>query len=79
VHFYGANSDFDIDFSPDGGTTWTRLASAIRATGEFSGRYSWTVGNTPTNQALIRVSPINTPGDGDVSDVTFAIVPPRSR
>jgi hypothetical protein len=77
THNYGVAQTFDIDFSPDGGATWTPLALSVQASTATTGSYNWTVAGNTTTQALMRVSPTGQPGDGDTSDVTFTIRLPR--
>jgi hypothetical protein len=77
THAYGATETFDIDFSADGGVTWTSLALYVPATSATSGSYTWKVAGDLTTQALIRVSPTGRAGDGDTSDVMFSVLPPR--
>ena len=73
THNGGTAATFDVALSPDGGTTWFRLAQLVPAATATTGSYTWTVGGTPTTQALIRVSPTGSPADGDTSDVPFTV------
>jgi hypothetical protein len=47
----GFNRNVTIDLSTDGGSSWSPIASNIANTGS----YNWTVPNSPTSQARIRV------------------------
>jgi hypothetical protein len=63
-----------IEYSTDGGTTWSTIA-----TGEADdGSYDWTVPNTATQDALVRVNATDRAGNvgSDASDNTFRIVGP---
>jgi len=76
THNYDAAQTFDIDFSPDAGATWTPLALHVQAATATTGSFTWTVGGNATPRALIRVGPSGRPGDGDTSDVPFAVAFP---
>jgi len=73
THNYGPQQTFEIDFSADGGATWSGVAASVPAATAAKGSFSWTVPNVPTTGGLIRVSPTNAIGNGDSSDVTFTI------
>jgi len=79
THNYTATQNFDVDFSPDAGVTWTRLASTVPAASATSGSCTAVMPGTPTVQALIRVSASNTTleRDRDTSDVPFIVRPVR--
>lgn len=62
-------STVTIQFSPDGGTNWTALATAIANTNA----YSWLVPNTPATTCKIKVSDANDAAASDVSDATFTV------
>ncbi|MEI8135666.1 MAG: T9SS type A sorting domain-containing protein [bacterium] len=47
---HGVGESRTIEFSPDGGTTWTSVGNV---TGALS--YDWTIPNTPTTNGMIRV------------------------
>lgn len=72
-HNYGAAQLFDIFFSPDLGATWQSIASAVPAASATTGSYTVPMPPTVTTQALIRVSPSGSPGDGDVSNTPFTL------
>ncbi|MCU0432220.1 MAG: T9SS type A sorting domain-containing protein [Bacteroidia bacterium] len=61
-----------IDYSVDGGATWTNIVSAVNTT---AGSFNWTVPNTLSNQCRVRVRDSNNPGVNDISNVNFSIVP----
>jgi beta propeller repeat protein len=62
-----------IEYSTDGGTAWSTVASALPAR---TRSYLWTVPNTPTAQARVRITDISHPGANDSSDAFFTINPP---
>ncbi len=62
-------SNVNIELSTDNGTSWSTLASNWQADKD----YSWTIGNTPSSQALIRVSDADNSNIYDVSDNTFSV------
>lgn len=64
----GITAAQSVEYSLDGGTTWTSIASSIAAS---TTRLSWTVPAANTSTALIRVS---AGGVTDVSDVAFKIL-----
>ncbi|MFN8299565.1 MAG: hypothetical protein U0T75_10690, partial [Chitinophagales bacterium] len=58
-----------IEYSVDNGVNWNIVVSSTSNTGS----YSWTVPNTITNQALIRISNVGNPSISDVSNAVFTI------
>jgi len=60
-----------LEFSTDGGSSW----STIVADTPNDGTHPWTVPNTPTTQARVRVSMLDASAS-DTSDANFAVVPP---
>jgi|GEM_PF-1141504 len=62
-------SNINIELSLDGGNSWVTVASDQNA----ADTYRWSIGNTPSSQALIRVSDANNTNIYDVSDATFSI------
>jgi hypothetical protein len=72
ITWYAANSreDVQIEYSINGGETWTDITSAI----ENNGKYDWTVPDTPSDNCLVRIS-ITGGQPSDVSDGVFSIVP----
>jgi hypothetical protein len=58
-----------IEYSIDNGVSWNIVVNSTSNTGS----YVWTVPNTITSQALIRISNVNTPLNTDVSNATFTI------
>jgi hypothetical protein len=79
THNYTATQAFDIDFSGDGGATWSRMASSVPAATATTGSYSAVMPNIITAGALVRVTATGQPlaSDSDTSDSTFALIPPR--
>jgi hypothetical protein len=73
THQYGVSQLFDIDFSADGGASWSSFATGVPAATATSGTYSAAMPMTATTQGLFRVSPEGVPGDGDTSDVLFTL------
>ena len=62
-----------LEYSADNGTSWTQIVASTAAS---SGTYSWTVPNTNTSQALIRVSDASDNTITDLSNVVFTIYTP---
>jgi hypothetical protein len=60
-----------IEYSPDGGTTWTTITSST----SNDGSYSWGIGNITGSNYLIKVSQIDNLALNDVSDAVFTIIP----
>jgi hypothetical protein len=75
-HNLGPADTVDIAMSPDGGASWiviaSRIASATSTTGTWTGRLP----SILTTQALVRVSWSSDPGESDVSDAVFTLLPP---
>ena len=59
-----------ISLSTDNGTTWSTIVSN---TSGAAGSYAWTVSNTPSSQALIRIENVSNLCDFDISDAVFTI------
>lgn len=59
----------NIDLSTDNGSNWINLSSGYNASSDFS----WTIGNTPSSQALIRVTDAANNNIRDESDANFAV------
>ena len=59
----------NLEYSVNGGNTWTGIASGVPDTGV----YSWTVPATSTYDGLLRVSRTGSPGVSDVSKEPFTI------
>ncbi|MCU0913651.1 MAG: hypothetical protein MUC88_03700 [Planctomycetes bacterium] len=60
-----------VEFSPDGGFSWSPVYPPNVGN---TGQYRWLVPLVDSNQALIRVSSVNRPGLGDISDKVFTTV-----
>jgi hypothetical protein len=73
THSYGAAQTFDIDFSADGGLSWSSFATTVPAATATTGMHTAVLPTTPTEEGLFRVSPAGAPGDGDTSDVPFTL------
>ncbi len=58
-----------IEYSFDNGVSWNTVVASTANTGS----YSWTVPNTVTTHALIRISNVSTPANYDVSNANFTI------
>ncbi|MFN4854531.1 MAG: PKD domain-containing protein [Bacteroidota bacterium] len=73
--FWSATSiaQIKIEFSSDGGTSYTTIASAVDATMGF---YSWNVPGTPSSNCRIRISDAANNSLSDASLNTFSIVAP---
>ena len=66
----GTSKRFDIDYSVNGGTAWTRVVSDLPNT---TGVYGWQVPNTPSTQARVRVRDAGNNKIVDSSDANFTI------
>lgn len=71
------STSLSIDYSTDNGTTWTSITSGTAD----KGTYKWTVPNSETSGALIKVTITDIDGarSFDISDATFAIDPPAPK
>jgi hypothetical protein len=68
---YGGNpNSFSLEYSPDGGTSWSLISNSIPSAARS---FDWIVPNLPTRNALIRVTR-NSVGYSDVSDYPFTIL-----
>ena len=65
---YGTTGTFKVEYSSNAGTTWATLSSAVSGSARY---YTWTVPNTITDKALIRVS---RNAATSTSDTTFNIL-----
>lgn len=63
-------SNVKIEYSTNNGTSWTVIASSVAAS---TGSYTWTVPNTATTQARVRVSDAQNGTPTDTSNSVFAI------
>ncbi len=66
------HTSFNIEYSIDNGANWIALQTNQTYTNTINS-YSWTIPNSPTTQALIRVTPYSYPSRADISDATFTI------
>lgn len=69
---YVTNPFVAIDYSTDGGVTWTVITTSTNNSGSFN----WTVPNTPSSQARVRVKDAANPTIFDISNVNFTIAVP---
>jgi hypothetical protein len=69
-----AYSNFNIDYSINGGVSWIGLITN-QVYGGTTGSYNWTLNNINTIQALVRVYPTSNLPLGDLSDSNFTIKP----
>lgn len=65
----GNVSAVDLELSLDGGANWASIATGVVNTGA----YTWQVPNSPTSQALVRVSRAGGGAPVDVSNAVFSI------
>ncbi|MDD3460826.1 MAG: hypothetical protein PHW28_05975, partial [Mesotoga sp.] len=63
-------TQLNIELSSNNGVDWIPVAGAVDAT---PGSYTWTVNNTPTNQALIRLTDAANANLFDISNNVFSI------
>lgn len=69
----GGTSDFfDIDFSSDGGTTWSNVVTNLNRT-TSSASYPWAVTNVGSANCLIRIQDNNDALKTDQSDASFDV------
>ncbi|MBI1268730.1 MAG: hypothetical protein GC193_15045 [Cryomorphaceae bacterium] len=67
----GTSNYYVLDYSLDGGSSWISINSYLYNT---NGYYSWSVPNTPSTSALVRVRDYNAPCKTDQSNATFTIL-----
>ena len=64
-----------VEQSADAGATWSVLVDSVA--GDGGGSFAWTVADTPTREALVRVTLFNANGSAsDEGDSLFVISPP---
>jgi len=68
----GLTGNVKIEYSINGGATYTTVAVSVPNTGT----YSWTIPNTPSNACLVRISDADTGAPSDQSDAVFTIFGP---
>ncbi|NIR49892.1 hypothetical protein GWO43_15375, partial [candidate division KSB1 bacterium] len=68
----GDIDEVEIEYSVDAGNNWTTVENRT----DNDGHYNWTVPNTPTFDALIRISDADDGATRDVSGATFEIEEP---
>ncbi|MFT4684331.1 MAG: hypothetical protein ACI83H_002813, partial [Glaciecola sp.] len=64
----GTSGFFDLYYSVNNGSSWNTIVSNIAAN-----NYNWTVPNTPSTQALVRVTDATTSCQLGISNATFEI------
>ena len=65
-------TSFNIEYSVNNGANWTALQTNQTYTSTFN-NYNWTIPNSPSTQALVRVYPYVSVTLADQSDATFTI------
>ena len=73
THNLGAAESVRLEWSADGGTTWTPLANSVPNGTNTSGSFNWTVTGPVTNAARIRVVWTKDSAVQDMSDVNFRV------
>ncbi|HRG59163.1 MAG TPA: T9SS type A sorting domain-containing protein [Bacteroidia bacterium] len=68
-------SDYIIEYSLNNGVSWTSITGFWSTTANPA-TYNWTIPNTPTTQAKVRVTPYYATSNGDQSDNPFTITKP---
>ncbi|MBS1732051.1 MAG: hypothetical protein JST02_02030, partial [Bacteroidetes bacterium] len=68
----GTSLSFNLDYSTNGGSTWTTIVSNLSTS---VGTYNWTVPNIPSATCLLRVRDAVTNCMQDQSDNVFTITP----
>ncbi|MEI6852536.1 MAG: hypothetical protein WCL06_06815, partial [Bacteroidota bacterium] len=63
-----------IEYSTDNGSSWNIVTASTSNTGS----YTWTIPNTITSQAKVRISNVGYPSNFDVSDAVFSFVLPTN-
>ncbi len=76
THTLGLGQLVNIDASTNNGATWSSVATNVPNTTATAGSATVRMPATVTTQALVRVSPVNSPIDGDVSNVPFTLAAP---
>ncbi|MGV3539437.1 MAG: GDSL-type esterase/lipase family protein [Rufibacter sp.] len=65
-----------LEYSTNNGTSWSTIANSVTA---GSKKYTWTVPNTLSNQALVRISDVDDATVTDVSNNPFIIRPDNGK
>ncbi len=66
----------NIDLSVDNGVSWSSVATNVPNTTANAGSASVRMPETVSTQALVRVTPVSFPAEGDVSNVPFTLATP---
>jgi hypothetical protein len=61
-----------IEYTTNNGLAWNIIINSILAS---TGKYDWTMPNSPTTQAIVRISDASNPMINDLSNNTFTISP----
>jgi len=77
THTLGLGHLVNIDVSVDNGGSWSSVATNVPNTTANAGSASVRMPETVTTQALVRVTPVSFPAEGDVSNVPFTLTAPR--
>ncbi|MDP4287876.1 MAG: M12 family metallo-peptidase [Bacteroidota bacterium] len=64
-----------LEYSPDGGSSWMPIASAVPAT---DGQYTWPVPNVKSDRMMVRVMDELDPAIADTSLLFFSVIPSPS-
>ena len=75
-HHGGTSGVFRIDYSTDGGTTWSTVVNNLQRSSPAT--YSWTLPNAVSSQVRVRVLDVNDTTKYDDSDLDFSITAPPS-
>lgn len=67
---FTTNANVDIEYSTNNGTNWLPVITTVN-----DGSYIWSLPNTPTSTALLRVSETGNAAVTDMIDTTFTIKP----
>lgn len=65
---HGTSGSFTLEYSTNGGSTWNTISNGA---GQALRSFNWTVPNTITGQARVRIS---NGGNSDMSDADFTII-----
>jgi len=70
----GVSGNVLLEYSTNAGSSWTTIAASTTN----DGTETWTVPNTPTSQARVRVTSVSAPSVLDQSNANFTILAPPS-
>lgn len=66
-----ASANYKLEYSANGGTTWTQIVTNYPAT--LTGSYSWTIPNSISLTCLVKVTNVSVPANTDQSNASFSI------